>query len=78
MIGVIDMWCMRDKKERFMVGMGSRVGYGMEREIEVEEKRREMEVMSDCVEEVEGEKGYVVCNEKKEIVCGRRWIRERF
>ncbi|MED1750265.1 MULTISPECIES: sigma-54-dependent Fis family transcriptional regulator [Bacillus] len=77
-IGVIDISCMADNKHPFMLGMASTVAYAIEREIQVQQKRREMELITHCLQQVEAEEPYVVCNEKKQIVSASRSIRERF
>ncbi|WP_345806997.1 sigma-54-dependent Fis family transcriptional regulator [Bacillus pumilus] len=77
-IGVIDISCMTDNKHPFMLGMASTVAYAIEREIQVQQKRREMELITHCLQQVEADKPYVVCNEKKQIVSASRSIRERF
>ncbi|MBJ8056266.1 sigma-54-dependent Fis family transcriptional regulator, partial [Bacillus cereus] len=77
-IGVIDISCMTDNKHPFMLGMASTVAYAIEREIQVEQKRREMELITHCLQQVEADEPYVVCNEKKQIVSASRSIRDRF
>ncbi|MBU5258001.1 sigma-54-dependent Fis family transcriptional regulator [Bacillus pumilus] len=77
-IGVIDISCMADNKHPFMLGMASTVAYAIEREIQVQQKRREMELITHCLQQVEADEPYVVCNEKKQIVSASRSIRERF
>ncbi|MEH7801615.1 sigma-54-dependent Fis family transcriptional regulator [Bacillus pumilus] len=77
-IGVIDISCMTDNKHPFMLGMASTVAYAIEREIQVQQKRREMELITHCLQQVEADEPYVVCNEKKQIVSASRSIRERF
>ncbi|MGE6625879.1 sigma-54-dependent Fis family transcriptional regulator [Bacillus pumilus] len=77
-IGLIDISCMTDNKHPFMLGMASTVAYAIEREIQVQQKRREMELITHCLQQVEVDKPYVVCNEKMQIVSASRSIRERF
>ncbi|MBU8577069.1 sigma-54-dependent Fis family transcriptional regulator [Bacillus pumilus] len=77
-IGVIDISCMTDNKHPFMLGMASTVAYAIEREIQVQQKRRELELITHCLQQVEADEPYVVCNEKKQIVSASRSIRERF
>ncbi|KEP25446.1 sigma-54-dependent Fis family transcriptional regulator [Bacillus zhangzhouensis] len=77
-LGVIDISCMADNKHPFMLGMASTVAYAIEREIQVQQKRREMELITHCLQQVEADEPYVVCNEKKQIVSASRSIRERF
>lgn len=66
-IGVIDISCMTDNKHPFMLGMASTVAYAIEREIQVQQKRREMELITHCLQQVEADEPYVVCNEKSKL-----------
>ncbi|PCK23034.1 sigma-54-dependent Fis family transcriptional regulator [Bacillus pumilus] len=77
-IGVIDISCMADKRHPFMLGMAATVAYAIEREVQVQQKRKEMELISHCLQQVAADEPYVVCNEKKQIVSASRPIRERF
>lgn len=77
-IGVIDISCMADQNHPFMLGMASTVAYAIEREIQVQQKRKEMELISHCLQQVEADEPYVVCNEKKQIVLASKLIRDRF
>ncbi|MBI1630575.1 sigma-54-dependent Fis family transcriptional regulator [Bacillus safensis] len=77
-IGVIDISCMADQRHPFMLGMASTVAYAIEREIQVQQKRKEMELISHCLQQVEADEPYVVCNEKKQIVLASKPIRDRF
>lgn len=77
-IGVIDISCMADNRHPFMLGMASTVAYAIERDIQVQQKKREMELISHCLHQVEADEPYVVCNEKKQIVSASRPIRKRF
>ncbi|MBD3859900.1 sigma-54-dependent Fis family transcriptional regulator [Bacillus sp. 28A-2] len=77
-IGVIDISCMADNRHPFMLGMASTVAYAIEREIQVQQKRKEMELISRSLQQVEADEPYVVCNEKKQIVFASRPIRERY
>lgn len=66
-IGVIDISCMTDNKHPFMLGMASTVAYAIEREIQVQQRRREMELITHCLQQVEADEPYVVCNEKSKL-----------
>ncbi|UYO36079.1 sigma-54-dependent Fis family transcriptional regulator [Bacillus zhangzhouensis] len=77
-IGVIDISCMAHQRHPFMLGMASTVAYAIEREIRVQQKRKEMELINHCLQQVEVDEPYVVCNEKKQIVLASKPIRDRF
>ncbi|MFJ5965580.1 sigma-54-dependent Fis family transcriptional regulator [Bacillus sp. NPDC093026] len=77
-IGIINISCMTDKRHPIMLGMAATIAHAIEREIQVHTKRKEIELISHCLHQVEADELFVVCNEKKQIVSASRPIRERF
>ncbi|MFB8733355.1 hypothetical protein ACEQPO_03685 [Bacillus sp. SL00103] len=76
-IGVIDISCMTDNKHPYAWNGFNGCLCHRERHSSPA-KRREMELITHCLQQVEADKPYVVCNEKKQIVSASRSIRDRF
>ncbi|MED1740253.1 sigma-54-dependent Fis family transcriptional regulator [Bacillus swezeyi] len=77
-MGVIDISCLTDRRHPFMLGMAATAAHAIEREVHVYTKRKEMELVSRCLEKVESDEPFVVCDEKRQIVSASNPVRERF
>ncbi len=77
-LGVVDISCLTDRRHPFMLGMAATAAHAIEREISVYTKREEMELVNHCVEKIDSDEPFVVCNEKKEVVSASKPVRERF
>ncbi|NPC91883.1 sigma-54-dependent Fis family transcriptional regulator [Bacillus sp. WMMC1349] len=77
LIGVIDISCLTDKRHPFMLGMAATAAHAIEREIGEYRKKKEMEMINLCLEKIESNEPYILCNEKKVIVSASSPIRKR-
>ncbi len=77
-LGVIDISCLADRRHPFMLGMAATAAHAIEREINVRSKRKEMELVNRCLEIIDSDEPFVVCNDKKAIVSASKPVRERF
>lgn len=77
-MGLIDISCLTDRRHPFMLGMGATAAHAIEREISAHTKKNEAELISHCLEKIDSDQPFIVCNEKDKIVAASRPVRERF
>lgn len=77
-LGIIDISCLADRRHPFMLGMAATAAHAIEREINVRSKRKEVELVNRCLEIIDADEPFIVCNDKKAIVSASKPVRERF
>ncbi|AJO17102.1 sigma-54-dependent Fis family transcriptional regulator [Bacillus paralicheniformis] len=77
-MGLIDISCLTDRRHPFMLGMAATAAHAIEREVSVHTKKNEAELISHCLEKIDSDQPFIVCNEKDKIVAASRSVRERF